>query len=45
MEIDEAIYEGVIKPFYKKLLNQILTMLTTAVKIGDDTPRQRAATI
>ena len=32
MEIDETIYESVVEPSYKKILEQILTMMITAGK-------------
>ena len=32
MEFAESIYDGVVEPSYKNLLEQMLTILVTAVK-------------
>ena len=41
MDMAESVYEGVVKPSYKNLLGQMTTMLVTAGKREDKTPRHR----
>ena len=40
MEIAETIYGGVLEPSCKRLLEQILTLLVTAVKLEEKPPRK-----
>ena len=40
MEILKTVYETVLEPFYKKLLEKILTMLTTTGKIEEKLPHK-----
>ena len=40
IEIVESIYEGVVKPSYKKLPGKKTTVLDSVEKIGEETPCQ-----
>ena len=40
MEISEYIYEGVIEPSYKNLLDKIPTVMSTAGKLEEKPPLQ-----
>ena len=43
MKISETINEGVVDPYYlKKLIRDMVTVMVTSVKLGEESPHQKA---